>query len=53
MDVIFTKRDTTPEWSATGIVLSVQTFDCPARLPHDIAHIIVEKGLALWKRVSR
>ena len=50
MDVIFTKT-TTRRYDAQverdGVVLSVQTFDRPARLPHDIAHVIVENGLML------
>ena len=50
MDVVFTKtaaRRYDARVERDGVVLTVQTFDCPARLPHDIAHIIVEKGLSL------
>jgi len=30
-----------------GVVLEVQSFDRPVRLPHDIAHFVVESELSL------
>src|ERR1051326_5847460 len=61
MEMVFTKREDRAYLSTVcrddGVVLQVPGSDRKFPLPHDIAHVIVERGLGLrrgfWGRVAR